>query len=171
MFTRPASDEYIPYQNQYISIVSEGNIIELLDRQQADTVNYFSSLNEQQALYRYAADKWSLKEVLGHIADTEAIMSYRLLRIARGDRTALPGFEQDDYIEPASFDTLSNEELLERYTSIRRSTLSLLRTLPITAPARRGIVNNHEMSVNALAYVIAGHELHHMNIIRERYNA
>lgn len=169
MFTRPASDEYTSYQNQYVSIVPDGNIIDLLERQQQETVDYYSKLNEQQALYRYAEGKWSLKEVLGHIADTEAIMSYRLLRIARGDRTALPGFEQDDYMEPASFDTLSNEELLERYTSIRRSTLSLLRTLPVNAPARRGIVINHEISVNALAYIISGHELHHLNIIRERY--
>ncbi|MDQ0115657.1 DinB family protein [Paenibacillus harenae] len=169
MFTRPASDEYSSYQNQYVSIVPDGNIVELLERQQQETVDYYASLTEQQALYRYAEGKWSLKEVLGHIADTEAIMSYRLLRIARGDLTALPGFEQDDYIEPASFDTLSNDELLERYTSIRRSTLSLLRTLPVTAPARRGIVNNNEITVNALAYIISGHELHHVKMIRERY--
>lgn len=171
MSKRPDINEYVHFNDTYVPLVPEGNITELLEQLQHTAVEYLSVLSEEQALYRYAEGKWSVKEVIGHISDTEAIMSYRLLRIARGDQTMLPGFEQDDYIAAASFDSLTIAELIERYVSVRRSTLSLLRTLKDDAWSRRGYANNAEVSVNALAYIIAGHELHHMNIIKERYMA
>ncbi|MDQ6420583.1 DinB family protein [Paenibacillus sp. LHD-117] len=169
MTKRPGTDEYASYYENYVRQVPEGDILEQLKGNFEPMITYWSSLSEEQALYRYGADKWSLKEVLGHIVDTEAIMSYRLLRIARGDTTQLAGFDQDPYIPTAMFDSVPLPDLIERYESTRRSTLSLLRTLPEEAWSRRGNANGKDVTVNALAYIIAGHELHHMNVIKERY--
>ena len=169
MFIRPSIEEYNDYFERYVILVAEGNICEILNQSLKNTFDVFSSVTEEQVNYRYAPGKWSLKEVLGHITDNERIMSYRLLRIARGDRTPLAGYDQDALMHGASFDTCLLADLLEDYTVVRRATLSLLPGLSEEAWSRRGVVKDSESSAKAWAYIIAGHELHHMNVIKEKY--
>lgn len=171
MSNRPTNEEYLPYYAQYIDLVPEGSLEDILVRQLEETTQLLSEISEEQANYRYAPGKWTLKEVIGHITDTERIMSYRLLRMARGDNTPLAGYDDEAYVKEASFHTRTLSELLEDYMAVRRSILSLLRGLPEEAWPRKGVANNSPFSVRALAYTIAGHELHHLKVIRERYLA
>ena len=126
-------------------------------------------LTEAQADYRYEPSKWSVKEVVGHVVDTERIFAYRLLRIARGDQTPLSGFEQDDYVREGNFSARSLAELLAEFGAVRRATTILIRSLPDKAWIRRGSANQKEVTVTALAFIIAGHELHHRAIVEQRY--
>jgi hypothetical protein len=169
MLKRPDREEYSPYFEQYISQVPEGDYISFLHRQLDAIVALFSQVSDEQGLSRYAPGKWSLKEVLGHMTDTERVMSYRLLRIARGDTTNLPGFDQDLFISNASFDEVPIEDLLHDFQIVRQATFSLLKTISEAAWVRKGNANNYEISARAIAYVIAGHAQHHFGVIQERY--
>ena len=166
---RPANNEYDPYYHRYISLVPEQDVLIALDQQLAETMILLRSLSEQHGAFRYERGKWSVKEVLGHLIDTERVMSYRALRIARGDRTALEGFEQDDYVKNGAFDNRSVANLGREFEQVRRATISLFRNLEPEAWERRGIANKVEVSVRALAYIIAGHELHHKALLKDRY--
>src|SRR5580704_15168098 len=148
---RPEPGEYAPYYDRYISLVSGSDILAALDAQRRETLILLCGLNEADGDFRYAPDKWSTKEVLGHVCDTERIFSYRALRIARGDRTPIEGFEQDDYVRNGPFARRPVADLVEEFIAVRRATLSLLRNLDETAWARRGIANKNEVSVRALA--------------------
>lgn len=130
-----------------------------------------SCREEEEGDFRYAADKWSAKEVVGHLCDTERIFAYRVLRISRADATPMQGFEQDDYVRNGPFAHTPMEEIVEDYIAVRRATITLLRNLDEPAWTRRGLANNSEVSVRALAYIIAGHELHHRAILEEKYFA
>ena len=130
-----------------------------------------SGRSEQDGDFRYAPGKWTAKEVLGHVCDTERVFAYRALRIARADATPMEGFEQDDYVRNGPFANRPLEDLVEDFIAVRRATLSLLRNLDETAWDRRGVANKNEVSVRALAYIIAGHELHHRRILEEKYFA
>ncbi|WP_256758079.1 DinB family protein [Cohnella sp. WQ 127256] len=169
MNNRPLQEEYSSYYEQYIGLVPEGDINEILAGFLKTTAELLSDIPEAQGNYRYAPDKWSLKEVIGHINDNERIMGYRLLRIARGDRTPLAGYDQDDLMKGVNFDSCSLSELIEDYISVRRATLTLIRGLSEKAWSRSGIANDNEITARALAYIIAGHELHHLNVIKEKY--
>jgi DinB superfamily len=166
---RPASSEYAPYYAGYIARVPEGNVLALLETQISETLSFLRAQGEAWAGTRYAPGKWSVKEVVGHLCDTERIMSYRALRIAREDRTPLPGFEQDDYVRTAHSDRRSLADLLEDFATVRAATLHLFRSFDADAWTRSGIANSLEISVRALAYIIAGHERHHLEIVRTRY--
>jgi uncharacterized damage-inducible protein DinB len=166
---RPEPGEYAPYYDRYISLVNGSDILETLDAQRRQTMLLLSGRDEEEGSFRYAPDKWSAKQVLGHVCDTERIFAYRALRIARGDRTPIEGFEQDDYIRNGPFEQISFCELIEDYIAVRRATLTLLRNLDETAWMRRGVANNNPVSVRALAYTIAGHEIHHRRILEEKY--
>jgi hypothetical protein len=166
---RPDETEYIPYFGRYISLVPEGDILEVLSRQIDETLALLRDVPESRGGHRYAPDKWSIKELVGHMIDSERIFSYRALRFARNDQTPLPGFEQDDYIKNGSFDDYPLSELASELESVRRATLFLFRHLNDEAWMRRGLANDSEASVRALAYMIAGHELHHREILRSRY--
>lgn len=169
MNSRPLEEEYdIPFE-QYVRLVPEGDILDILAKLLQQTSDLFSTLTDDQANNRYAPGKWSLKEVLGHITDNERIMSYRILRIARGDRTPLTGYDQDVLMSGADFDSIALPDIVEEYKAVRQGTLYLLRALTDEAWSRRGIVNDRESSVRAWAYIIAGHELHHLNVAREKY--
>ncbi|NOJ71744.1 DinB family protein [Paenibacillus alvei] len=122
-----------------------------------------------QVEYRYAPGKWSIKEVLGHIANTERVMAYRLLRIARGDQTPLTGFDENQFMNGFAFDSMPMSELLEDYQAVRHATLTLLRGLTDEAALRTGTTNNMTISARALAYTIAGHELHHLRVLKMRW--
>ncbi|CAM3687892.1 DinB family protein [Cohnella lubricantis] len=169
MRDRPDKDEYAGHFSDYIELVPDGDILHLLERQQREMVSLLDELTEEQGYYRYAPDKWCLKEVIGHVTDNERIMSYRLLRIARGDTTPLPGYNQDVLVPGGNFDLFQLPQLVEDYIAVRKATLTLLRGLTDEAWLRTGTASEHSISARALAYVIAGHELHHMRIIRERY--
>ena len=168
---RPEPSEFSPYHERYISLVSGNDIVSTLDSQRRQMLILLSGRDESEGDFRYAPDKWSVKEVLGHVCDTERIFAYRALRIARGDRTPLAGFEQDDYIRKGSFARCPIAEIIEDYIAVRRATLTLFRNLDEQAWMRRGIANNNEISVRALAYITAGHELHHRRILEEKYFA
>lgn len=169
MSNRPTTDEYNTYMETYVRLVPEGDIDDILIQSLKNTTEFLSSVTENQANYRYAPGKWSLKEVMGHITDNERIMGYRLLRIARGDKTPLSGYDQDVMMSESPFESYDMTDLIEDYTAVRRATLTLLRGLSTEAWSRRGIVNDSESSVRAWAYIIAGHEMHHMNIIKDKY--
>jgi hypothetical protein len=166
---KPDATEYAPYYGKYVSLVADGDILALLSKQLDETLALLGNIPESQANFRYAPDKWSIKELVGHVIDTERIFSYRALRFARNDQTPIEGFEQDDYIRNASFDDYSLEELVSEFAHVRRSTLFLFRHLDEAAWQRRGTASDNEVSVRALAYIIAGHELHHTEILRSRY--
>src|SRR5579862_2968036 len=166
---RPEPGEYAPYYDRYISLVLGSDILETLDAQRRQTMLLLSGREESEGSFRYAPDKWSAKQVLGHVCDTERIFAYRALRIARGDRTPIEGFEQDDYVRNGPFHELPISELIDDYLAVRRATLTLLRNLDEPAWLRRGIANKNEVSVRGLAYIVAGHEVHHRRILEERY--
>jgi len=169
---RPQPGEYAPYYDRYISLVPGTDVLAALaalEDQRRQMLLLLCGRTETDGDLRYAPDKWSLKEVVGHINDTERIMSYRALRIARGDTTPIEGFEQDDYVRNGPFARNSLADLIEDYIAVRRATVSLFRNLDEPAWTRRGIANKNEISVRALAYIIAGHELHHRRMIEEKY--
>ena len=166
---RPEETEYLAYYGKYVSLVPDNNILEVLSEQLGATLALLRSVPETRAGFRYAAGKWSVKELVGHMIDTERIFAYRALRFARNDRTPLPGYEQDDYIRNASFDACALADLAAEFESVRRSTLFLFKHLDAKAWMRKGVASEAEVSVRALAYIIAGHELHHRGILRDRY--
>jgi hypothetical protein len=168
---RPLADEYAPYFERYICLVPGADILATLDQQRRETMLLLSGRDEAEGDFRYAPDKWSAKEVLGHVCDAERIFAYSALRSARGDVTPMAGFEQDDYIRNGPFARLPFAEVIEDYISVRRGSLTLLRNLDEAAWSRRGIANKNEVTVRALAYMIAGHELHHRKILEEKYFA
>ncbi|MGG2092261.1 DinB family protein [Bacillus sp. S13(2024)] len=169
MQKRPEANEYNPYYATYINLLPEGDIVHILEGQMKETNLLLKDISESEGHFRYAPNKWSIKEVIGHIADTERIMGYRLLSIARGETAELPGYNDDMYVLRAAFDKQSMQDLLENLTVVRQSTVHLLKSLDKEAWLQRGIANNSEVTVRALANIIAGHELHHRQIIKERY--
>jgi len=166
---RPQPDEYAPYYARYISLVQGEDILGTLDQQRRQTMMLLSGRDEQDGDFRYAPDKWSAKEVLGHVCDTERIFAYRALRISRADATPIEGFEQDDYVRNGPFAHSSLSDLVEDFIAVRRASISLLRNLDEAAWLRRGTANKNEVSVRGIAYIIAGHELHHRGILEEKY--
>ncbi|MBG9564975.1 DinB family protein [Brevibacillus agri] len=170
MPSRPNREEYGEYFAYYVEQVPEGELTAVLAKQLAQTVEMYAGLTEAQAEYRYAPGKWTVKEVLGHLIDTERIMSYRLLRIARGDQTPLVGFDENAYVAQAFFQKRDLADLLEECQAVRQSTRALLRGVAEEAWTRTGTANGNKLSARTLAYVIAGHEAHHCRILRERYS-
>ena len=169
MIARPEPGEYAPYYDRYISLVAGSDILGTLDEQRRQTMTLLCGQDESDGDFRYAPGKWTAKEVLGHVCDTERIFAYRALRIARGDQTPMPGFEQDDYVKNGPFGRAPLCDMIEDYIAVRRATLTLLRNLDEDAWGRRGVASTYEVTVRALAYMIAGHELHHRRILVEKY--
>ncbi len=168
-FGRPQADEFDPYYGRYVALVDTDDLVGALEKQATETHRLLSRVTDQQANFRYAPGRWSLKEVVGHMNDTERIMSYRALRIARGDATPLAGFEQDDYIPAGQFDRRTITDLLGEFSAIRQATIQLFRHIDVESAERRGTASNKPVSARALAYIIAGHELHHLRILQEKY--
>jgi uncharacterized damage-inducible protein DinB len=167
---KPGAGEYAPYAIMYIGLLPDDGLV--LDRLKGNldrTRDLIGSLPEERLTYRYAEGKWTIKETLLHIVDDERIYAYRALRFARNDRTELPGFEQDDYALHSAANDRAIADLLEEFATVRAATISLYRGLGGGALTRAGVASGNHMSVRAIAYHIAGHEMHHLNIIRERY--
>jgi hypothetical protein len=166
---KPDSTEYAPYFDKYISLAPEGEIVARLDAQIESTLSLIRGLSEAQGNHRYAPDKWSVKEVIGHLIDTERIFAYRAMRFARNDATPLPGFDENLFVANADFGSRSLADLADEFEHTRKSNVYLFKNLDGDASLRRGVSNNNELSVRAIAYIIAGHELHHAEILRSRY--
>ncbi|TQR17919.1 DinB family protein [Psychrobacillus soli] len=164
-----SEDEYASNYSSYVKLVPDGDILPTLTKQIEKTIALLLDISDDQAHFRYASEKWSIKEVIGHMADTERIMAYRLLAIARGDTVSLPGYDDKKYVQNASFDKQSVKDLLQNLNVVRQSTIHLIKSLAKEDLLRRGTANNTEVTVRALIAIIAGHELHHCNIIRDRY--
>jgi hypothetical protein len=167
--SRPAPGEYAPYYETYIRLVPDGDLIALLEAQIEDTLGLVEGLDDSQGDRAYAPDKWTVKDVLGHLADSERVFCYRALRFARGDAAALPGFDQDDWAREARGASRSMSDLVLELRAVRRATLTFARSLTPELAARAGTANNTRVSVRALLYIIAGHERHHAAVLRERY--
>ncbi|MEZ0609212.1 DinB family protein [Fibrella sp. WM1] len=167
---RPDLTEYSAYHIPYLRFVPEGtDPLVLLQRQPADIRVLLGSLTDQQALVRYAPGKWSIKESLVHLIDTERIFTYRALRIARGDQTPLPGFEQDDYVPNSGADARLLTDIWAEYEAVRKATLLLIDSFTEQALVRLGVVNGKPLSVRALIHVLAGHEAHHIQLFSDKY--
>jgi uncharacterized damage-inducible protein DinB len=166
---RPEQSEHLPYYGRYIDLVPDGDIVQTLATQLKATQDFLASLPASMATHRYAAGKWSVNEMIGHMADTERIFTSRALRFARNDHQAQPGFEQDDYVRNANFEAYPLAELASEFGAVRHATIYLFRHLGEDAWMRRGIASGGEVTVRALAYMTAGHELHHREILRTRY--
>ena len=166
---RPNADEFYDYYGRYIAKVPDGNLIGLLREQAVETVTMLQDLTPQQANYAYAPGKWTVKEVVGHISDAERIFAYRALRIARRDETPMESFDENMYVTNANFGKRTLPDLLEELQVVRASTIHLAKNLDAKALALRGTASGHGVSVRALFYIIAGHERHHADLLRERY--
>lgn len=166
---RPQPTDYAPFYAGYIDLVPEEDVLSAIETQSSETQKVLAKLDEEQALYRYAEGKWSVKEIFGHLTDAERVFGYRALRIARGDQSPLPGFDEETYVAAANFDAWKIGDLGEMYALVRRANIVMFRNLPADAWQRRGLANNLEVTVNALAHMIVGHERHHLNVLRERY--
>ena len=169
--SKPPEGEYPAYFGRYVSLVPEGDIIEQLQSQIGATMGLLAGVSEEKSGFRYAPGKWSMKQSLGHIIDTERIFAYRLLAVARGEKAVLPSFDQDEYVNGADFESCSWAYLKAEFELVRRSTVALLKNLPEFAWARIGTAAGGPISARALAYMIAGHELYHQTIFRDRYLA
>lgn len=165
----PKKGNYPAYFENYFKKVNGNNPVEILSKQLNEMNNLLINLNDEQANKSYAKGKWSVKEVLGHLIDTERVMSYRALAIARGEKQSLPGFEQDDYVKEADFNSRKINDLLEEYKKIRESTISLFETFDENIYDKKGTANNSPVTVRAIMFMIPGHEQHHINILKERY--
>ena len=166
---RPQAGEYAPYYEKYISLVPGNDVLGAMEAQRLLMLQLFAAHSERDGNFRYAADKWMVKEVLGHVNDSERVFAYRALCIARGEQNQLPGFEQDDYVRTGKFGERTLASLGEEFAHIRNSSIALFRSLGKEAWQRRGTANKNEVTVRALAFIIAGHELHHRLILEDRY--
>jgi len=166
---RPSAAEFAPYYATYIGAVPDGDLLTMLRDQLAETESLLREIGETRGNHRYAPDKWSVKEVVGHVADAERIFAYRALRFARGDKTALPGFEQNDYVAGANSDARHLAEIAAELRSVRAASITLFSGFSDEAMVRMGQASNVAVSVRALGWIIAGHELHRQRILKERY--
>ena len=166
---RPAADEFAPYYAGYISRVPDGDIVATIEGQIGDTLALLRAIPEPRGDHRYAPDKWSIKDIIGHVSDTERVMAYRALRFARADQTPLSGFDQDPWVQAARFGTRSVASLATELEHVRASTVDLLRSFDDADFLRRGTANGVSLTPRALAWIIAGHERHHVALLRERY--
>jgi uncharacterized damage-inducible protein DinB len=169
--TRPQPEEYGRFYDRYVANVPEqDDIIAVMERQRAETQALLAQIGEEQSTFRYAEGKWSIKGIVGHLTDGERVFSYRLLAIARGDQSPLPSFDEERYAATAGFDDVPFAELVSELDGVRRSTLALMRHLPSDAWTRTGSAAGYPVSVRALAWVMVGHERHHLSVLRERYH-
>jgi hypothetical protein len=166
---RPQSNEYAENHTSYISKVPGDDILSFLQEQLGATMALLDTIADSRGGHRYEAGKWSIKEVLGHIVDSERVFAYRALVFARGDHSPLPGFDQDPWAQHANHDALTMRDIAAEFESVRRSTILFFKHLAPEAWNRRGIANNKEVTTRAVAFMIGGHTQHHLDILKTRY--
>ena len=167
--TRPGAGEHVPYYGKYTSLVPDGSIVDTLRAQGAETAALLASVPAAKEEHRYADGKWSVKEVVGHMADAERVFAYRALRFSRGDKTPLASFDENTYVPAGAFGARTLPSLAEEFRAVREATIRLLDGLDESAMSRVGVAAENPITVRALAWIIAGHERHHVAILRERY--
>ena len=166
---RPQAGEFAPYYQKYVDRVPAGDLLALLARQGEETAALLGKIKEKDAGHRYAPEKWSIREVVGHIADAERVFAYRALRFARGDEAPLQSFDENAFVAGGGFERRTLADLVAELRAVRQATLTLLRSLDDAAWARGGTASGKHVTVRALGHIIAGHEAHHVAILKERY--
>jgi uncharacterized damage-inducible protein DinB len=166
---RPETNEFAPYYNGYILLIEGDDVMPVLNSQVAELRSMIAGVPEEKGSYAYAEGKWTVKELLSHVIDGERIFSYRILRVSRGDKTPIEGFEQDEYIENSNANNRSFADLLDEFELQRRSNLLMVNNISDEGSKRMGTASDNPVSVRALTYVMAGHVTHHVNILKERY--
>jgi len=166
---RPNQNEYPRFYATYVNTVPDVEILSQMEQQSAEGLAFYQNIPSDQWDKGYAPGKWTLKELLVHMIDTERIFAYRAMRISRGDKTPLPGFEQDGYVVQSNANERNTADIIEEFNTLRQSTLCLFKSFSEEMIGRTGTASNGTISVRAQMYIIAGHELHHLNIIKERY--
>ena len=172
MLTRQDLDhnEYNAYYKNYIELVNPDiDLYEALDVGLENTLKFYGEIPQDKWCYAYASGKWTILEVLQHVIDTERIFAYRALCIGRGDQTPLPGFEQDDYILPAQANARSLIKMLEEFEAVRSATLYLFKSFGEKALAHKGMASDSNLTARAAGFIICGHDMHHANIVQQRY--
>lgn len=168
MINRPQPDEYAPFAATYVNLVGNGPILEILDYLKDSTYNFFTRLDPDKAEYAYAEGKWTIKQVLGHMTDAERTFAYRAFCFSRTEMV-LPNFDENVFVDTADFNKRSIEDLAGEFKAVRESNMYLFRSISDEQSLLKGIASGHPCSVRALLYMTAGHELHSLNVIRERY--
>lgn len=171
LFGRPGADEYAPYYDKYVSLVTTDDLVGYAREQLAQVRSLLGSISEEKARFAYAAGKWTIKEVLGHITDTERVFQYRAMSIARGDATPLPGFDQDVWNPNGGFNAVPFSNLVEEWVFVREAFVRFLDHMPVEARMRRGTASGNPCSARALAYIPPGHTEYHVRILKEKYLA
>jgi hypothetical protein len=166
---RPVQGEFAKHFEGYVAQVPETDIIAVLRAQTGEIADLVKNIPEERGGFRYGPDKWTIREVLGHLADTERVMSYRATCLARGEQNELPGFDENEYVRSANFDQWTLADLAAQFETLRRANVAVLEHLDSEAWSRRGIVNRNLITVPAIAWVMAGHVRHHVKILKERY--
>lgn len=168
MLSRPDTTEYAAFYKNYVALVPEAPVLDFLARQPGNYRHLLARVSDVDATAVAAPGKWSIKQVLGHICDTERVISYRALRFSRGDAQELAGFEQDDYVREANSNARSTEDLLAEFESVRRATIALVSSLSPDVDTRAGVANGNRVTVRALVYIVAGHAQHHYELLKSR---
>ena len=168
---KPDPGTYPEYYKKYIDQINDEDTIAALESGLEKTISFFSTIPEKKENYRYAEGKWTVKEVFGHIIDAERVFAYRAMCFARGEAVGLPGFEENDYVANGNFEARSMQSLLDEYTNLRRSNIALFESFDEQQESRIGIANGKPVQVRAIVAIMAGHELHHHGVLKERYFA
>jgi len=171
MTSKPADTEYAPYFSRYMSLVPEDDAFAVLGSQPAELSRFASQVTPDREGYRYAAGKWTIREVFGHLIDVERVLSYRAFCISRGEAAPLPSFDENEYVSHSQYNDQPLRDLLSEFTAVRETSLMFLRRADKSAWERLGTAGDHATSVRALAYIMAGHVRHHLAVLRDRYGA
>ena len=166
---RPAPTEYATFYGGYVSDVPDGDLLEHLERQGRETASLLRAVTEPKSKHRYAPGKWTIREVVGHMVDAERVFTYRALSFARGETTALPSFDENAWAVTSNAGERSMKDLIDEFTVVRDATLALFRGFSDKEFTRSGIASNNHITVRAIAYIVAGHERHHIKVLRDRY--
>ena len=166
---RPKSDEHLTYYSKYIDRVPDGDIVETLRNDTRETLQFLRSIPEAKFDHRYAPGKWTIRQVVGHLADGERVFQYRAWRFSRADSTSVPGFDENLYVDNAPFESVSMPDLIDEFENLRQASIHLFSNMTGEMMARRGLANGAEVSVRAIAFIIAGHVSHHVEVLKERY--
>ncbi|MGN6396379.1 MAG: DinB family protein [Mucilaginibacter sp.] len=168
MINRPNADEYSEYAARYISLVGNGQIVDILEQQKEESYRLFTGIGEEKSKYAYAEGKWTIKQMIGHMADTERIFAYRALVFSH-ESVTLPGFDQDVYMQKATFNDRPLEDLVNEFKTVREASIYLFKWMTDEQSKQKGIASGSPFSPRAYAYMIAGHELYHWNVLKEQY--
>ncbi len=168
---KPNVTEYAPYYQRYIDLITTDDIFSFFKQQTEEIVALFTNLSEEQASFRYAEGKWTIKELLAHIVDSERIFGYRVLAISRGEKNPLPGFAENEYVKNGKYENRSLQSFLSEYSYLSSANLELFKSLDEEMHAQKGTASGKEVTARAILFVTIGHEKHHLEIIKSRYLA